>query len=119
MNPPKDVGLMRKFVSTARSVTTGQVGLPFGILRLHKNLHWLKGYGINPLSGEEWDTVNDYYGRIREFPLEQERSYWAPELLEKSDEKLGRITAKYGCLTILMEKLGQRPFSEILHLSSN
>ncbi|MDQ2771586.1 MAG: hypothetical protein M3Y54_13935 [Bacteroidota bacterium] len=95
MNPPKEVGLFRKFVSTARSVTTGHVGLPLGILRLHKNLYWLKGYDINPLSNEELETVNTYYELIREFPLGQERSYWGPEVLRKSEEKLDRITAKY------------------------
>ena len=94
-NPPKEVGLLRKFVSTARSVTTGQVDLPLGILRLEMNLYWLKGYGIKPLSDEELKTVNAYYERIREFPLEQERKYWAPELLRQSDEKLGGITEKY------------------------
>ena len=94
-NPPKEVGLLRKFVSTARSVITGQVGLPLGILRLHKNLYWLKGYGINPLSDEDLETVNTYYGSIREFPLEQERNYWAPDILRQSDERLERITAKY------------------------
>ena len=94
-NTPKEVGLLRKFVSTARSATTGQVGLPLGILRLDKNLYWLKGYGINPLSNEDLETVNAYYGSIREFPLEQERNYWAPEILKQSDERLARITAKY------------------------
>ena len=95
MNPPKEVGLMRKFVSAARSVTTGQVGLLLGILHLNKYLFWLKGYAINPLSDEELITMTAYYERVVEFPLEQERNYWAPELLRKSDEKLERITAKY------------------------
>ena len=53
MNPPKEVGLMRKLVSTARSVTTKQVALPLGILRLMKNLAWLEHYDIRPLLPEE------------------------------------------------------------------
>jgi hypothetical protein len=95
MNPPKEVGLMQKLVSTARSVTTKQVALPLGVLRLMKNLDWLDPYDIRPLSPEELAIVKDYYGRIRELPLEQERNYWAPELLKAADEKLERITAKY------------------------
>lgn len=94
-NPPKEVGLLRKLVSTARSVTTGQVGLPLGILRLEKNLYWLKGYNITPLTSEELKIVKAYYARIAEFPLEEERLAWAPDILEKLDEKLERITAKY------------------------
>ena len=95
MNPPKEVGLMRKLVSTARSVTTNQVTLPLGILRLMKNLAWLEHYDIRPLKPEELAVVKDYYGHIRELPLEQERNYWAPEILKAADEKLDRITAKY------------------------
>ena len=95
MNPPKEVGLMRKFVSTARSVTTKQVALPLGILRLMQNLAWLEHYDIRPLLPEELTTVKDYYGHIKELPLEQERNYWAPELLRTADEKLERITTKY------------------------
>ncbi|WP_201982009.1 hypothetical protein [Hymenobacter rubidus] len=95
MNPPKEVGLLRKLVSTARSVTTKQVALPLGILRLTKNLAWLEPYGIHPLKPAELAAVKDYYGRIRELPLEQERNYWAPDLLRAADEKLERITATY------------------------
>ena len=95
MNPPKEVGLMRKLVSTARSVITKQVELPLGILRLTKNLAWLKHHNVNPLTSEELAIVEDYYDRIKELPLGQERIYWSPELLMKSDEKLERITAKY------------------------
>ena len=95
MNPPKEVGLMRKLVSTARSITTRQVPLPLGILRLMKNLAWLEHHGVRPLMPEELATVKDYYGRIRELPLEEERNYWAPDLLRAADEKLERITAKY------------------------
>jgi hypothetical protein len=95
MNPPKEVGLMRKLVSTARSVTTKQVALPLGVLRLMKNLAWLEPYGVHPLMPEELTVVKDYYGRIRELPLEQERNYWAPELLRAADEKLEGITTDY------------------------
>ena len=94
-NPPKEVGLLRKFVSTARSVTTGQVGLPLGILRLEKNLFWLKGCNITPLTSAELKIVKAYYALIVEFPLEQERLAWAPDILESLDEKLERITSKY------------------------
>ena len=94
-NPPKEVGLLRKFVSTARSVTTGQVGLPLGILRLNKNLFWLKRYNINPLTDEELKNPEAYYARIVEFPLDQERLAWAPDILKKLDEKLECITIKY------------------------
>ncbi|WP_216688758.1 DUF2489 domain-containing protein [Hymenobacter siberiensis] len=94
-NPPKEVGLLRKFISTARSITTGQVDLSLGILRLEKNLFWLKGYDINPLTTDELKIVNDYYDRIRELPIEEERLAWAPDKLEKLDEKLERITTRY------------------------
>jgi hypothetical protein len=94
-NPSKEVGLMRKFVSTARSIITEQVGLPLGILRLNKNLAWLKGYNISPLTDEELKVVKAYYNRIYEFPLEQERLAWAPEKLKEFDEKLERITFRY------------------------
>ncbi|MBC6989834.1 hypothetical protein H9I52_09085 [Hymenobacter sp. BT491] len=95
MNPPKSIGLLRKFVSTARSVTTGQVSLPLGIMRLERNLYWLAQYDIRPLSDEELKTVNAYCSRIKEFPIEQERTYWEPNTLQSLDEKLERITAKY------------------------
>ena len=72
-DPPKGVGLLRKFVSTARSVTTGQVELPLGILRLNKNLSWLKGYNTNPLTDEELKIIEAYFAQIIEFPLEKER----------------------------------------------
>jgi hypothetical protein len=94
-NPSKEVGLMRKFVSTARSIITEQVGLPLGILRLNKNLAWLKGYNISPLTDEELKVVKAYYNRIYEFPLEQGRLAWAPEKLKEFDEKLERITFRY------------------------
>ena len=94
-NPPKSVSLLRKFVSTARSVTTGQVGLPLGIVRLDKNLTWLSYHDIKPLSKEELEIIKAYYERIKEFPIEQERLYWSPDVLQKLDEKLERITAKY------------------------
>ena len=94
-NPPQEIGLLRKSISTARSITTGQVGLPLGILWLKKNLFWLNGYNINPLTTEELKIVEVYYARIAEFPLDQERLAWAPEALKKLDEKLERITAKY------------------------
>ena len=83
-NPPKEVGLLRKFVLTARSVTTGQFGLPLGILRLNKNLFWLKGYNINPLTDEELKIIEAYYARIVEIPLEKERLAWAPDILKKT-----------------------------------
>ena len=94
-NPPKEVGLLRKFVSTACSITTGQVGLPLEIVRLDRNLTWLKEYDINPLTSDELNIIEAYYGRISELPIEQERLVWAPDKLEKLDEKLERITAKY------------------------
>jgi len=94
-NPPKEVGLLRKFVSTACSITTGQVGLPLGIVRLDRNLTWLKEYNINPLTSDELNILEAYYGRISELPIEQERFAWAPDKLEKLDEKLERITAEY------------------------
>ena len=94
-DPPKEGGLLRKFVSTAYLVTTGQVGLPLGILRSNKNLFWLKGYNINPLTDEELKIVEAYYARIVEFPLEQERLTWVPDILKKLDERLECITIKY------------------------
>ena len=93
-NPPKEIGLLRKFVSTARSITTGQVALPLGIIRLNKNLTWLGYHNIQPLNKEELHIVNTYYNRIKEFPIEQERAYWSPDVLQKLDAKLERITAK-------------------------
>ena len=94
-NPPKEVGLMRKFVSTARSVVTGQVGLPLGILRLERNLFWLREYDVNPLTSDERKVIRAYHSRIIEFPIEEERLAWAPDKLAELDERLERITAKY------------------------
>ena len=94
-NPPKEIGLLREFISTARSITTGQVASPIGITRLNKNLIWLKNYNIDPLAEEELNAVNTYYDCIRKFPVGQERAYWGPEILQKLDIELETITAKY------------------------
>ena len=60
-----------------------------------ENLDWLEPFDVRPLRPDKLAAIKDYYGRIRELPLEQERNYWAPELLQAADEKLERITAKY------------------------
>ena len=95
MNPPKEVGLIRKFVPTTRSITTKQVELSLGILRVMKNPTWLEYHNIRPLTSEELTTIEAYYDRIKELPLGPERTQWSPELLSKADAKPGRITAKY------------------------
>ena len=69
--------------------------MPLSIIQLHRNLYWLSCHNITPLSKEELQTVNAYYERIKEFPIERERLYWAPDLLRRLDEKLDHETAKY------------------------
>ena len=91
-NPPKSIGLLKKFVSTARSIITGQVGLPLGIMRLHKNFIGCRIHGIKPLSDDDLRIINSYYDLIKEYPIEQERLEWAPDVLQKLDENLERIT---------------------------
>jgi hypothetical protein len=69
--------------------------MPLGIIRLDRNLYWLSNHNIKPLSDEELAVIKAYYARIKEFPIEQERNYWSPEILKGLDERLERITAKY------------------------
>ncbi|TGD77134.1 hypothetical protein [Hymenobacter wooponensis] len=112
-NPPKSVGLFRKFVSTARSITTGQVSIPLGVRRLDKHLYWLSDYNIKPLNDAEVATVKEYCALIREFPIEQERNYWAPGVLKEIDERLDQITAKYQpeLMNILLRIVTEAPAS--------
>ena len=94
-NPAKSVGLLRKFVSTARSVTTGQVGLPLGILRLHTILYWLRQQDVNPLVEEDLQVLEAYYAQIIDFPIGDERHSWSLEALQKEDAELQELTALY------------------------
>ncbi|RSK33084.1 DUF2489 domain-containing protein [Hymenobacter metallilatus] len=94
-NPLKSVSLLRKLVSTARSVTTGQVGLPLGILRLHTILYWLRQQNVTPLSEEDVQVLEAYHAQIIDFPIGDERHNWSLEALQKEDAELQELTALY------------------------
>ncbi|GAB3222874.1 hypothetical protein GCM10027346_01300 [Hymenobacter seoulensis] len=95
-DPPKSVGLFRKFVSTARSITTGQVALPLGISRLNKNVYWLKWHKIKPLTDEELKIVEAYYAQIMNYPLDEKQQHiWAPAALQRKQAELKELTDLY------------------------
>ena len=84
---------IKQLVTTARSILTNQVGLPFGAIRITRIIAILNQF--QALSKIDLAVFDLYRHELSGFPIGTERLRWEKEALLKQDESIEVITKKY------------------------
>jgi hypothetical protein len=90
MNEERHRSLLNQLVANARAIISYQVGLPFGCMKMHKILNWLK-----PFEVLEFPVFDRYWTATRDLPVTSERLHCSREALGRYDQKLVAINLEY------------------------
>ena len=90
MNEERHRSLIKQLVANARAIISYQVGLPFGCMRMHKILYWLK-----PFEVLDFPVFDRYWTATLELPTTSERLHCSREALRRFDERLVAINLEY------------------------
>ncbi|MEJ1958336.1 MAG: DUF2489 domain-containing protein [Nitrosomonadales bacterium] len=90
MTPEQEIARKKKLVSAAKALLSLQVGFAIGCVRIQKILYWLRMWDC-----QEGQVFREFLNATREMPIGNDRLFWSPEALIKSDAKLTKIEAKY------------------------
>jgi len=90
MNEERHRSLIKQLVANARAIISYQVGLPLGVVRMHKILTWL-----GPFEVLDFPVFERYRAATLDLPTSSERLQCSREALRRYDERLVAINLEY------------------------
>lgn len=89
----REINLINKLVSNARSIISNHVAIPLGVLIMSGIISDLRYKEIK--LNIDLNIFNEFYSLINRYAIGTERLRYNFEYLKEQDEKLDHITAKY------------------------
>ncbi|MES1222080.1 MAG: hypothetical protein ABUT20_41680 [Bacteroidota bacterium] len=84
---------IRKLVSNARAIVTGQIDFPDGSLKMEKILLWINS--IQPITETSFDIFVEFNKKTIPFAIGQERLAWHKDSLIGKDKELNNLVFIY------------------------
>lgn len=78
-----------KLVANARAIISNQIGLPLGVLKMRKFIHWIDN--IKPLLDTDLEIFSSYYLNMDDLPIGTERLLWNIEKLIEFEEEFDQL----------------------------
>lgn len=84
---------IRKLVSNARAIETGQIDFPSGSLKMEKILFWINS--IQPIAETNFDIFLEFNKKTIPFAIGPERLTWHKDSLIAKDKELNYLVFIY------------------------